>query len=67
MKRFSFILSLVHIKSCISTHRSVGPLLAAVLARPPPEMWRLPRALHVDAADDKDNGMTMIIIGFAYL
>ena len=35
------------------THRSVGPLLAAVLAGPPPQVRRvLAGALHVHAVDD---------------
>ena len=35
------------------THRSVCSLLAAVLARPAPQVRRLPAlALHVDAVDD---------------
>ena len=48
---FTLLLNFTH----FYTHRSVCPLLAAVLACPPPEVRRLPRALHVDAVDENDN------------
>ena len=54
----------------IFTHRSVCPLLAAVFARPAPEVRRLPRALHVDAEGDNDSdddSMVIMILGFTNL
>ena len=36
------------------THRSIGPLLAAVLARPPPQVRRVPVTLHVHAAHHRE-------------
>ena len=54
---FTLLLNFTHCENFTHfyTHRSVCPLLAAVLACPPPEVRRLPRALHVDAVDENDN------------